>query len=79
MGAEPFRADVPVSQAGDNALSPGATRDLVRVPVRAAQRSQVVCISSESLLAGANEVQIEHRGALYRLKQTSLGKLILTK
>ena len=25
------------------------------------------------------EVQIDHRGALYRLKQTALGKLILTK
>ncbi len=28
---------------------------------------------------GAREVQIEHRGSLYRLKQTALGKLILTK
>ena len=36
-------------------------------------------ISSERLFAGAAEVQIEHRGSLYRLKQTSLGKLILTK
>ena len=36
-------------------------------------------IPSESLFAGADEVQIEHRGALYRLKQTALGKLILTK
>ena len=39
----------------------------------------VLRISSEQLFAGAAEVQIEHRGALYRLKQTSLGKLILTK
>jgi hemin uptake protein HemP len=36
-------------------------------------------ISSEQLLAGSLEVLIEHRGALYRLRQTSLGKLILTK
>ena len=36
-------------------------------------------IPSESLFAGAREVQIEHRGSLYRLKQTALGKLILTK
>jgi hemin uptake protein HemP len=36
-------------------------------------------ISSEQLLAGSQEVLIEHRGALYRLRQTSLGKLILTK
>ena len=36
-------------------------------------------IPSEALFAGAREVQIEHRGSLYRLKQTALGKLILTK
>ena len=36
-------------------------------------------ISSQALFAGANEVEIEHKGALYRLRQTSLGKLILTK
>ena len=37
-------------------------------------------ISSEQLFAGgAAELQINHRGVLYRLKQTALGKLILTK
>ncbi len=36
-------------------------------------------IASESLFAGAREVLIEHPGSLYRLKQTALGKLILTK
>ena len=36
-------------------------------------------IPSEALFAGATEVQIAHRGALYRLKLTALGKLILTK
>ena len=36
-------------------------------------------LSSQVLLNGANEVEIEHRGVLYRLRQTSLGKLILTK
>jgi hemin uptake protein HemP len=36
-------------------------------------------IRSDELFAGANEVHIEHRGALYRLQRTSLGKLILTK
>ena len=77
MGVEHIRCDSP--GAGEPDPGSGATRDLVRVPIRPAQRSDVVCISSESLLAGANEVQIEHRGALYRLKQTSLGKLILTK
>ena len=36
-------------------------------------------IASETLFGGAKEVQIIHRGSLYRLKQTALGKLILTK
>jgi hemin uptake protein HemP len=39
----------------------------------------VRAIASEALFGGACEVQIHHRGALYRLKQTALGKLILTK
>jgi hemin uptake protein HemP len=36
-------------------------------------------MSSRSLFAGAQEVEIEHNGSVYRLRQTSLGKLILTK
>lgn len=36
-------------------------------------------ISSETLFGSASEVQIVHRGSIYRLKQTALGKLILTK
>ena len=36
-------------------------------------------IASEALFGGAGEVRISHRGSLYRLKQTALGKLILTK
>lgn len=44
-------------------------------PVQAA----AVRVSSAQLFAGALEVQIDHHGAVYRLKQTSLGKLILTK
>ncbi len=44
-----------------------------------AQAAAVVRISSQQLLAGAKEVLIEHHGSLYRLRQTALGKLILTK
>ena len=44
-----------------------------------ALRRPAAPIASEELFAGATEVQISHRGALYRLKQTALGKLILTK
>jgi len=38
-----------------------------------------VQLTSEQLFAGAAEVQIAHQGALYRLKRTALGKLIMTK
>jgi hemin uptake protein HemP len=36
-------------------------------------------IASEDLFGGAKEVQIIHRGSLYRLKQDRPRKLILTK
>jgi hemin uptake protein HemP len=38
-----------------------------------------VRVTSAQLFAGAVEVQIDHFGTIYRLKQTALGKLILTK
>lgn len=34
---------------------------------------------SLSLFHGAVEIEIVHEGAVYRLRQTRLGKLILTK
>ena len=44
------------------------------------ERAQgVQTIRSETLFRGEAELQIQHRGSLYRLRQTSLGKLILTK
>ena len=61
---------------------------LLRLPVRAAigrprragpRHLGAAPIRSEALFRGAAELQIEHRGSLYRLRQTSLGKLILTK
>lgn len=36
-------------------------------------------ISSAALLGNDREIEIEHAGQLYRLRLTSLGKLILTK
>jgi hemin uptake protein HemP len=36
-------------------------------------------IPSRELLGTAAEVEIEHGGHIYRLRRTSLGKLILTK
>jgi len=48
-------------------------------PAEPAAQAEVPRISSQQLLAGAKEVLIEHHGSLYRLRQTALGKLILTK
>jgi hemin uptake protein HemP len=48
-------------------------------PTRALPTPAPRCIPSGQLFGSATEVQIEHRGTLYRLKQTALGKLILTK
>jgi hemin uptake protein HemP len=36
-------------------------------------------LASRDLLGGGNELQIEHNGEIYTLRQTSKGKLILTK
>ena len=35
--------------------------------------------TTRELLGSGNEVQIEHNGEIYTLRQTSKGKLILTK
>lgn len=36
-------------------------------------------VDSEEILRGQPEIEIDHAGVLYRLRVTSLGKLILTK
>ncbi|HMN21252.1 MAG TPA: hemin uptake protein HemP [Ottowia sp.] len=36
-------------------------------------------LASEYLLRGRREIAISHNGAIYRLRATRLGKLILTK
>lgn len=35
--------------------------------------------ATADLMAGHNEIEIDHGGATYRLRLTSLGKLLLTK
>lgn len=42
-------------------------------------RLNVRTLNSNSLFAGSHEIGIEHHGALYRLKITRQGKLILNK
>jgi len=64
-----------------NSLPPAAPKppagpaDVPRTSTPAVPR-----VSSDELFTGgAVELHIDHRGVLYRLKQTALGKLILTK
>ena len=40
---------------------------------------RAACVGSAQLFGGALELHIDHHGVVYRLKQTALGKLILTK
>ena len=56
-----------------------ATTPALPVDAHKQRAPATVRITSEQLFAGAVEVQIDHFGAVYRLKQTALGKLILTK
>ena len=59
-------------QVDDSRPEPGV--EFASRPALSVQR-----LSSNAIFGGALEVEIEHNGALYRLRQTSLGKLILTK
>ncbi len=65
----------------EHALKPPSVhrRGAMSPPPQPAPQRRVHHIRSDELFAGANEVHIEHGGALYRLQRTSLGKLILTK
>jgi hemin uptake protein HemP len=65
-----------------NALSPPALEAPTRAESgagRPGRNDSVVSVSSTVLFRGAGELLIDHHGTLYRLKKTSLGKLILTK
>jgi hemin uptake protein HemP len=60
---------LPAADAGQNTRSPSA----------AGSPSPRRQIRSDDLFVGGREVLIEHAGELYSLRQTSKGKLILTK
>jgi hemin uptake protein HemP len=65
-----------VIRSVDLPLDPQST---LPVPGEHISPKSPVRISSQALFLGTTEIEIEHNGALYRLRQTSLGKLILTK
>lgn len=57
-------------------VRPGQTASAAPV-----QRGSVVprTVASEALLRGAREIQISHRGTIYRLLETRAGKLLLNR
>ena len=57
----------------------GPSLALLPPAIPAPQQRQRKRVSSQELLANEREIEIEHVGQLYRLRLTSLGKLILTK
>jgi hemin uptake protein HemP len=63
-----------ISVAGETLAGPG---DRAEQKMRAAISRRMT--STRELLGGGNELQIEHNGEIYTLRQTSKGKLILTK
>ena len=61
--------------------TPAAQRPVLRLPVPRPLRALPAesMLSGEALLNGQREVLIQHGEAVYRLRHTSNGKLILTK
>lgn len=64
----------PAFQATSASAAPG-----LRAHPEAGREAGARSVSSEQLFAGRNEIQITHGSSIYRLRLTSLGKLILTK
>ena len=44
-----------------------------------ATSGEVLTLSSRDVMAGRDEIRIDHHGEIYRLRITNSGKLILTK
>jgi hemin uptake protein HemP len=61
--------EVPVDDAADTVAESQAPRSVLLPKI----------VSFETLAKCGEEVWIEHKGQLYRLRQTRQGKLILTK
>lgn len=54
-------------------------RPRLQMPATERQLEALRTLTSETLFEGRTEIAIDHRGAVYRLKITRQGKLILNK
>ena len=66
------------SPTGPHFSPPGSEESMPSAALPAAPVTRAR-VPSNDILRGSAEVEIDHRGTLYRLRVTSLGKLILTK
>ena len=57
----------------------GKQTDFVFTPAHRNAGQPVRRIASAELFGNNQEIEIEHGGSCYRLRQTALGKLIMTK
>ncbi len=69
----------PTPLSGAAAPVSAAAFEPALAPVAVPRQANVRVLTSEQLFADFPEVQIAHGDTVYRLRQTSLGKLILTK
>jgi hemin uptake protein HemP len=67
----------PIDMTPSNAAAVLPILPLAEAPVR--RESVRRQLSSDQLFAGLTEIEIQHGDAVYRLRRTALGKLILTK
>lgn len=72
-------AGVPACASGPIAPAPAALAAGPRAPAGPLRAATPRRLASAQLFDGAPEVEIAHGDALYRLRVTALGKLILTK
>jgi len=73
MAAEPQSSNGPLGAPA------GPAEPSMRIAASPAAPGARARVPSNDILRGSAEVEIDHRGTLYRLRVTSLGKLILTK
>jgi hemin uptake protein HemP len=62
-----------LASPSDDRILPG------ELPPTGSEAPTEAAVPSSRLLRGRKSVQIEHNGALYQLRATKFGKLILTK
>lgn len=69
----------PLHGAAEVPQTAGTRDNFVFTPAHRNAGQPVRRLSSSQLFGDCREIEIEHGGSCYRLRQTALGKLIMTK